>query len=208
MASQTIPRTHAECEAALPPVNSAGIPQNKLIFLGGGLCLQLSPSRPDANGDCAISRSWVYSYSMDGRKRRMGLGSISELTLEKARVKVDRLQEDVANGIDPLEQKRDEKDAREQKRAARKNAKTLMRRLGQKETPHGMRASLRTWAAEKASEYPYEVAEACLAHYAGGVKGRYERAEFIEQRRGLLEKWGAYCSGSEPSNVVSLRRSA
>jgi len=75
-------------------------------------------------------------------------------------------------------------------------------------TPHGMRSTLRTWAAEKATEYPDDVAEACLAHYAGGVKGRYQRADFLELRRGLLEKWAAYCAATEPANVVPLRRTA
>jgi integrase len=75
-------------------------------------------------------------------------------------------------------------------------------------TPHGMRSTLRTWAAEKATEYPDDVAEACLAHYAGGVKGRYQRADFLELRRGLLEKWAAYCAATEPTNVVPLRRTA
>jgi integrase len=75
-------------------------------------------------------------------------------------------------------------------------------------TPHGMRSTLRTWAAEKATEFPDDVAEACLAHYAGGVKGRYQRADFLELRRGLLEKWAAYCAATEPANVVRLRRTA
>jgi hypothetical protein len=52
------------------------------------------------------------------------------------------------------------------------------------------------------------VAEACLAHYAGGVKGRYQRADSLELRRGLLDKWGAYCVPTEPGNVVPLRKSA
>ena len=84
----------------------------------------------------------------------------------------------------------------------------VLRRLGVKETVHGMRSSLRTWAADTAPEYPREVAEACLGHFAGGVEGIYNRADFIELRRGLLEKWAAYCAATEPANVVPLRRTA
>jgi hypothetical protein len=71
-----------------------------------------------------------------------------------------------------------------------------------------MRSTLRTWAQEKATEYADDVAEACLAHYPGGVKGRYARADFIELRRELLEKWAGYVVPPEPSNIVPLRKSA
>jgi integrase len=75
-------------------------------------------------------------------------------------------------------------------------------------TPHGMRSTLRTWAQERATEFPDDVAEACLAHYAGGVKGRYARADFLELRRGLLEKWAGYVCPEPGNNIVPLRRSA
>jgi hypothetical protein len=114
-----IPQTHAECAAAMPPVKD-GVPQSKLIFLGGHLCLQLTPSKPDANDECAISRSWVFSSSLHGQKIRLGFGSVSEITLERARAKVDRLQEDVDNGIDPQEQRREKKAAYLRNRDARK----------------------------------------------------------------------------------------
>jgi len=44
--------------------------------------------------------------------------------------------------------------------------------------------------------------------FAGGVEGIYNRADFLEQRRELLEKWADYCAASEPktANVVPLKR--
>jgi hypothetical protein len=84
----------------------------------------------------------------------------------------------------------------------------VLRRLGVKETVHGMRSSLRTWAADTAPEYAREVAEACLGHFAGGVEGIYNRADFIELRRGLLEKWAGFCGAPQTANVVPLRRTA
>lgn len=60
--------------------------------------------------------------------------------------------------------------------------------------PHGFRSSLRTWLAET-TDAPREVAEACLAHVnAGKVEAAYRRTDFLERRRVLMERWGAYCS--------------
>jgi hypothetical protein len=33
--------------------------------------------------------------------------------------------------------------------------------------------------------------------FAGGVEGIYNRADFLEQRRELLEKWADYCAGRD-----------
>jgi hypothetical protein len=53
-----------------------------------------------------------------------------------------------------------------------------------------------------------EVAEACLAHFPGGVEGIYQRGDYFDLRRPLLDRWATYVAGSQPDNVVPLRRSA
>ena len=58
-------------------------------------------------------------------------------------------------------------------------------------TLHGFRTSFRMWAAEIGAAR--EVAEACLAHQVGDATERaYARSDLLEQRRHLMEKWGAY----------------
>jgi integrase len=58
-----------------------------------------------------------------------------------------------------------------------------------KATPHGFRASFSSAAYEK-SGFPSEVIEKCLAHEEKNkVKGAYNRAEYLEQRRQLLQWW-------------------
>ncbi len=58
-------------------------------------------------------------------------------------------------------------------------------------TLHGFRTSFRMWAAEIGAAR--EVAEACLSHQVGDATERaYARSDLLEQRRQLLEKWGAY----------------
>lgn len=58
-----------------------------------------------------------------------------------------------------------------------------------KATPHGFRASFSSMAYES-SRFPSEVIEKALAHEEKNkIKGAYNRAEYIEQRRELLQWW-------------------
>ena len=58
-----------------------------------------------------------------------------------------------------------------------------------KATPHGFRSSFSSMAYES-SGYTGEVIEKSLAHEEKNkVKGAYNRAEYLEQRRGLLQWW-------------------
>ena len=59
----------------------------------GGLGLRIT-----ANG----ARSFFQSYMIDGRERRVTLGSINELSLEQARTESKKLLGSVASGIDPV----------------------------------------------------------------------------------------------------------
>lgn len=80
---------------------------------GGGLYLQIS--RFDS------SKSWLFRFTIGGKRRGMGLGVVSlasalkprpegqrgTLTLAEARLEAERLRDRVRNGIDPIEAKRD-----------------------------------------------------------------------------------------------------
>ena len=62
---------------------------------GGGLYLQVSDTG---------TKSFVFRYTINGRKREMGLGSAKEtFALDGARVKARLAREDVAKGIDVIE---------------------------------------------------------------------------------------------------------
>lgn len=59
-----------------------------------------------------------------------------------------------------------------------------------KATPHGFRSSFSSAAYER-SKFPSEVIEKCLAHEEKNkIKGAYNRAEYLEQRRQLMQWWG------------------
>lgn len=73
----------------------------------------------------------------------------------------------------------------------------LLKRMGRKEgvTIHGFRSTFRTWAAEECLDIPREIAETALAHSVGGVEAAYQRGDYFNVRRDLMERWAAYCRG-------------
>jgi integrase len=84
----------------------------------------------------------------------------------------------------------------------------LLGRLGMRDrtTVHGLcRATFSTWANETAAARP-DVIEACLAHReADRVRKAYNRAQFNQERRALLEAWSEFLMRPLAANVVPLR---
>lgn len=52
------------------------------------------------------SRSWAMIYSFAGRRREMGLGSASVVTLSEAREMVALAKRQLVRGVDPIEARR------------------------------------------------------------------------------------------------------
>ena len=67
----------------------------------------------------------------------------------------------------------------------------LLRALGVDCTPHGLRATYRTWMAEHG--VPDEVAELALGHTHKKVP---PGIDLLEQRRAIAEQWGNYLTGN------------
>ena len=63
-------------------------------------------------------------------------------------------------------------------------------------TPHGLRASFRTWCAE--TGVPREVAEAALAHSAGVVERAYQRSDLLAARREVMDAWARVLVSDTP----------
>lgn len=74
--------------------------------------------------------------------------------------------------------------------------RAALRRLGYGNgdmTPHGFRAMARTLIVERLPGVSPDVVEAQLAHGKSGPLGMaYDRAEFMEQRRALMQAWADY----------------
>ena len=71
----------------------------------------------------------------------------------------------------------------------------MLRRMGLDITLHGFRSTFRDWAGDRTT-FPREVAEAALAHRAGGVEAAYRRGTAVEKRRNLMDAWAKYCGSS------------
>ena len=81
---------------------------------GGGLYLQVSKS---------ITKSWLFIYKRDGKKHELGLGSLDARSLAKARDEATKYRELLAEGIDPLTEKRKAKQDGELTKALTKTFK-------------------------------------------------------------------------------------
>lgn len=69
---------------------------------GLGLYLQVSAGR-----DGALRRSWTFRYELRGQRRELGLGGTHTINLTEARAKARELRQQLLEGIDPLQAKRD-----------------------------------------------------------------------------------------------------
>jgi integrase len=65
------------------------------------------------------SAHWLLRWQRDGRVRHMGLGSARDLPLASARDKARELRERIARDIDPLERKREDRQAQREAEAKR-----------------------------------------------------------------------------------------
>lgn len=86
----------------------------------------------------------------------------------------------------------------------------LLRRMEAGVTAHGFRSTFRDWAGEQTS-FPFEVAEAALAHKVGDkTVASYLRGTFFGKRRQLMDAWAAYCTrpAARASNVTNIRARA
>jgi hypothetical protein len=77
-----------------------------LLADGGNLYLQVTA------GSSSVSRSWVFRYELDGRRRDMGLGSVQTISLAEARERARHFRQQLLDGLDPLEARREQHDER------------------------------------------------------------------------------------------------
>ena len=67
------------------------------------------------------------------------------------------------------------------------------KRCGIRAVPHGLRSTLRTWIAETYGMSMRDAGEMILGHKTGtSVEQIYNRAEYMSQRRTLLQAWADY----------------
>ena len=67
-----------------------------------------------------------------------------------------------------------------------------LKKTGLQCTPHGFRASFRTWVAE-CTDYPEDLSELCISHdKSSRVQRAYQRSDRLEKRREIMQEWADY----------------
>jgi hypothetical protein len=68
----------------------------------------------------------------------------------------------------------------------------IMRKRGLEARPHGFRTSLKVWLSGT-QQVSREVLETVISHQTGSrIEGAYNRTDYLEQRRPLMESWGEF----------------
>jgi len=99
---------------------------------GNGLWLQVAKG---------LTKTWVFRYNVNGKRRHMGLGSLRQVSLADARVRARDLAQRLREGVDPLAERRDDQTARQSRDARRVTFDTCARAY--------IRAHRASWRNEK-----------------------------------------------------------
>lgn len=176
---------------------------------GGGLWLQISKLG---------GKSWVFRFTMHGKAREMGLGPVHTVTLAEARMKALECRKIVAEGRDPIEERK-AKEARAKLEAAKTktfeecaNAYIEANRAGWKNEKHVQQwqNTLATYAFPKIGQLPVAAIDTglilnVLQQETGEDKAQlwHAKTETASRLRGRLESildWAAFRGYREGEN--------
>jgi integrase len=99
---------------------------------GNGFTIRVWPSG---------SKTWLYLYTLDGKRRKMNLGQYPDVSLETARQRFEDAKRQVKNGIDPMQ-------VEEQAKEERINAPTIANLIDEYIEKHA-KPNKRGWAEDK-----------------------------------------------------------
>jgi hypothetical protein len=95
-----------------------GLKEPGLYNDGLGLHLQVTVGKDDR-----INKSWLLRFKRNGKERRMGLGSLHDVSLAQAREQAERCRKLIRDGEDPIELRDAERAAQRAERATSKTFK-------------------------------------------------------------------------------------
>ena len=161
---------------------------------GGNLYLQVADI--DGHGP---TKSWVLRYMIDGRPRKMGLGSINDFSLAEARERARQARQQIADGIDPIEARLAARDATRKETAERITFKDAAEKFldaheaGWRNEKHRAqwRSTLATHAYPALGTRPVKAVDAALvnAMLASVWAKTPETASRVRQRVERVVKW-------------------
>jgi integrase len=100
-----------ELESKIKSATEEAARRNTRILIGDGNNLMLVV-RPNGGA------SWVLKYRLNGRRNMHSLGAWPDLNLKRAREAADKARDKVLAGVDPVEHKREERQVKQEERAA------------------------------------------------------------------------------------------
>jgi len=192
-------------------VATAKLPKGKAKHVlpdGGNLYLEITSG---AEGPC---RSWLFAYQLHHRRRWMGLGATHTVSLAEARAKARALRQQLIEGIDPLEAKRERTRAAI---AAAAKAVTFQECAASYITLHGdgwsakhheqWEASLRKYVLGKIGRLaPSDIDSAIVMKVVEPIwTKRTVTASRILDRIAMVwdfAKTSGYCSGDNPARAI------
>lgn len=100
--------TALQVKNATPATGKDGKPSTALISDGNGLYLRVA-----ATG----TKSWIYRFQLNGKRRDMGIGTFADLPLAQAREEVAMLGKLVRQGVDPIDHRKAQQEAQQRAEA-------------------------------------------------------------------------------------------
>ncbi|MER9277628.1 integrase arm-type DNA-binding domain-containing protein [Mesorhizobium sp. M0522] len=76
---------------------------------GNGLYLQVAKSTAKDAQEGNVTKSWLFRFMLAGKARYMGLGDVNTFSLQEARKRAREARQKVADGIDPIEERKEKK---------------------------------------------------------------------------------------------------
>jgi integrase len=170
---------------------------------GGGLYLQIS-----AYG----TKSWVFRYTRNHKQREYGLGRESDFSLKEARERAKKCRQQLADGVDPIDEKKKKKDEERAKEAARITFEDAAKQYIKAHAPSWKNAKHRQQWPNSLAAYVYPVIgklpvdQVGLPHVSKILDPIWlEKPETASRVRGRIERvlaWATthgYRSGDNPA---------
>jgi integrase len=161
---------------------------------GGGLWLQVTDA-----GEGQVTKQWIARYMLNWRARKMGLGSVSTFSLAEARERARQVRQQLADGIDPIEARLAERDARRKTEAERITFKAAAERFlnahesGWRNAKHRAqwRSTLQQYAYASLGPRPVSAIDAALINHTVAPiwTTTPETASRVKQRIERIVQW-------------------
>jgi integrase len=162
---------------------------------GANLWLQVTRSK---SGE-GVVKSWLLRYVVDGKEHWMGLGSLRLFSLQEARARAKRHLQALVDGVDPLEARRQERDARRAEIAGRILFKDAAARFLDLHSPHWKnqkhrsqwRNTLKTYAFPALGDRPVSEIKAAIINETLATiwADKPETASRVKQRIERIVQW-------------------